>query len=69
MMREEVEMCPHCMSENIIQWDVEKDGYEVKCQHCGEKIMLCDACYHSDDNHMMKCDWCEGIGCRRKKVS
>jgi transcription elongation factor Elf1 len=39
MIREEVEWCPHCESENIIQWDVEKNGYEIICQHCGEKIM------------------------------
>lgn len=67
MMREEVEMCSNCMGENIIQWDVEKDGYEVKCQHCGEKIMLCDACFHSDDNEVHKCDWHEDKGCWRKR--
>jgi hypothetical protein len=68
MMREEIEWCHYCENENIIQWDVEKDGYEVRCQHCGAELMLCDACYHTDDPHMMKCDWCEGKGCRRKKV-
>ena len=67
MMREEVEMCPHCMGENVAQWDVERDGYQIECQHCGEKIMLCDACYHSDDNPNQKCDWsCEG--CFRNRV-
>lgn len=66
MMREEVEVCPHCMGENIIQWDVEKDGYQATCQHCGEKIMLCDACLHSDDNPSGKCDWDEESGCWRK---
>jgi uncharacterized protein (DUF983 family) len=40
MVREEVEICPNCMSENIFKWNVEKDGYEVKCKVCGEKMML-----------------------------
>lgn len=66
MIREEVEICPHCMYENTYQWNVEKDGYEVTCQYCGEKIMLCDACMHSDDNRAGKCDWCENNGCFRK---
>jgi hypothetical protein len=57
MIREEVEVCPYCDSENIIQWDVEKDGYVIKCSQCGKEMMLCDACYHSDDNKEQKCDW------------
>lgn len=65
--REEVEICPHCMGENIIKWNVKRDGYEIVCQHCGEKIMLCDACIHSDDNKHQKCDWCEDGGCFRKR--
>lgn len=68
MIREEVEVCPYCMGENIIQWDVEKDGYEVLCQHCGKKILLCDACRHSDDNEHQLCDWNEVHGCFRKKI-
>lgn len=69
MLREEVEVCPHCMGENIVQHDVEEDGYEVVCQHCGEKIMLCDACMHSEDNKGQGCDWSEANGCFRKAVS
>lgn len=68
MIREEVEVCPHCMGENILQHDVEKDGYEVICSHCGEKIMLCDACMHSDDNENRYCDWNEETGCFRKQM-
>ena len=64
---EVVEICPHCMGENIIKWNVKRDGYEIVCQHCGEKIMLCDACIHSDDNKHQKCDWCEDGGCFRKR--
>lgn len=67
MLREETELCPHCMGENVIQHDVEKDGYEVTCVHCGKLIMLCDACIHSADNPTNRCDWCENDGCFRKR--
>lgn len=67
ILQEEVEVCPHCMGENIIQWNVGRDGYEINCQHCGKRIMLCDACLHSDDNELRKCDWNENDGCFRKK--
>lgn len=65
MKREEVEICPYCMNENIVNWDVEKDGYEITCQYCGEKILLCDACLHSDDNKGGQCDWNDEKGCFR----
>lgn len=65
MLREETETCPYCGMENAIQWDVEKNGYEVKCAYCGKKIMLCDACLNSKDNEIQKCDWCETKGCFR----
>lgn len=67
MKREEVEICPYCMGENILQWDVEKDGYKTNCQHCGKEMMLCDACRHSDDNEKMMCDWIETTGCWRDR--
>ena len=67
MMREEVEVCPYCGGENILQWDVEANGYEATCQHCGKPMMLCDACLHSDDNKEMKCYWSEATGCFRKR--
>ena len=66
MLREETETCPHCMSDNTILHDVEQDGYQVICQHCGKPIMLCDACMHSDDNPGRKCDWTEETNCFRK---
>lgn len=57
-MTEAVEMCPHCMGENVYPgWDVEKQGYIAKCLHCGHEIMLCDECLHADDNPAQKCDW------------
>jgi len=65
MLREEFEMCPHCDNEITVEWDVEKDGYEVTCPECGRKIMLCDACSHSIDNRNRYCDWCDGK-CFRK---
>ncbi len=64
---EAVEVCPHCDSENEYpNWDVEKQGYIAICQTCGEQIMLCDECYHSDDNPQQRCDWhcVEKNGCR-----
>lgn len=53
---EAVEVCPHCMSENVYpMWDVEKSGFVAVCKHCGKEILLCDECIHMNDN----CDWCE----------
>ena len=42
MLREEIEMCPHCDTEITIEWDVENDGYEVICPECGEPIYFDD---------------------------
>lgn len=61
-----VEVCPHCMGENILQLDPETENYEAECQHCGKKIMLCDECLHAEDNTAQKCDWTEEGGCFRK---
>lgn len=67
MLREEVEVCPHCMGENILLYNVEENGYEVSCNHCGEKIMLCDACLYSKDNKERYYDWDEKTGCFRNR--
>lgn len=57
---EAVEVCPECGGENIYpNYDVEKEGYIAKCQHCGKQIFLCDECLHADDNEVQKCDWRE----------
>lgn len=69
MERVEVEVCPYCNNEISMRWDVERDGYQINCPFCGEKIMLCDACRHSDDNPEQKCDWCEQRNCFRKPKS
>ena len=56
---EAVEMCPHCDNENVYpMWDANVSGYVAVCKHCGAEIMLCDECYHSEDNQEQKCDWC-----------
>lgn len=64
---EVVEVCPHCMSENVLLWNSEKDGFEFTCKHCGEKIMLCSECLRAEDNKEEKCDWCQEDGCFRKQ--
>lgn len=65
MKWEVTEVCPYCESENTIIWNPEIDGYAIYCPHCGEKMMLCDACFHAEDNKEQRCDWCE-TGCWRE---
>lgn len=56
---ESVEVCPHCDSENVYPMlDANINGYVAVCNHCGKQIMLCDECFHSEDNPNQKCDWC-----------
>lgn len=62
---EVVEVCPECGAENIMTWDVEKEGYVAYCPHCGSKMMLCDECIHSDDAPI--CDWSPCNGCCRER--
>ena len=61
---EVVEVCPECGAENVMQWDIEKDGYVAYCSHCGSKMMLCDECIHSDNAPI--CDWNPCNGCCRE---
>ena len=61
---EVVEVCPECGAENVMQWDVEKDGYIAHCSHCGSKMMLCDECVHAEDAKI--CDWSSCNGCYRE---
>lgn len=58
------EVCPECGAENIMRWDVKKDGYVAYCPHCGSKMMLCDECFHSDDAPI--CNWSPRNGCFRE---
>lgn len=62
---EVTEVCPHCERENTLTWDPEEDGYTVYCPKCGNKMMLCDACRHAEDNPKGYCDWKES-GCWRQ---
>lgn len=65
------EMCPHCMNVVEMVWDVEESGYEAYCPCCGNRLMLCDACLHTDvdDNgkYIDRCDYtnngCGADGC------
>ena len=69
-MTEAVEMCPHCMGENVYpDWDAEIQGYIAVCSHCKTLIMLCDECLHSDDNPKQICDWSDNDGgtCFRRR--
>lgn len=57
---EVVEVCPHCGAENVYpMWDVNVNGYVAVCEDCGAEIMLCDECFHAEDNPNRFCDWCE----------
>ena len=56
------EYCPHCDKEQSLLWDAGKDGYEIYCPTCGEKIMLCSVCDEFDT-----CDWREDSGCKKRK--
>ena len=58
------EVCPDCGAENIMRWDVEKEGYVAYCSHCGSKMMLCDECLHSAKTPI--CDWNSCNGCHRE---
>lgn len=60
-MTEATEMCPHCQNEVTVQWNVEKDGYELYCPYCGFPIMLCSMCDARDGK---VCDWEEIKGCK-----
>lgn len=43
------ETCPYCDSEVEMRWDTDKRGYKAYCPVCGNRLMLCDECLHSDD--------------------
>lgn len=62
VLSEAVEVCPWCMGENVYPgYNIRKNGYVVKCQHCGKEIFLCDECLHAKDNPHGMCDWKESI--------
>lgn len=61
------EWCAHCEHEiEIHGWNTERDGYEAVCPYCGERLMLCDECQHSEDTH--GCDYNRHADtCHRRK--
>lgn len=61
------EVCPECGAENVMRWNVEKEGYVAYCPHCGSKMMLCDECIHADKTVI--CDWNPLNGCCREHQS
>ena len=64
---EAVEVCPHCLQENIYpMWNVKEKGFVASCEGCGAEIFLCDECMCTDKENGVThdCDWCDGK-CRR----
>lgn len=62
---EAVEVCPFCEQENVYpNWDVNKQGYVARCQHCGKLIMLCDECM-CEEGTCIHCNWTEEHNCYR----
>lgn len=55
------ELCPHCEREvEIHGWVTERDGYQAFCPYCGESLMLCDECQHSEQHY--GCDFDASTG-------
>lgn len=62
-----VECCSLCDTENEFRWDVETEGYEAFCPHCGKPMLICSECMRAEDNQLQKCDWSENGKCFRCK--
>ena len=44
-------------------WNTDTDGFKAFCPYCGERLMLCDECHHSETGN---CDYSrETDSCRR----
>lgn len=43
-----VEYCANCEGEIQMKWNVATDGYRAYCPVCGNRLMLCDECVHSN---------------------
>lgn len=57
------EMCPHCESEIEMRWNTDSQGFKAFCPVCGERLMLCDECRHTDG--MLGCDYDSQLDCCR----
>lgn len=42
------EWCPHCESEIEMRWKTDENGYRAFCPVCGNRLMLCDECRHTE---------------------
>ena len=42
------EYCPHCENEIEMRWDTDMRGFKAFCPVCGERLMLCDECQHTE---------------------
>ena len=49
------EFCPHCESEIEMRWNTDTDGYQAFCPVCGNRLMLCDECRHTEGTS--RCDY------------
>lgn len=61
------EFCANCEREvEIHGWDTERDGYQAFCPYCGDVLMLCDECQHTEPAPL--CDFNSETGmCRYRK--
>lgn len=50
------EWCSFCENEIELKWDVDGQGYKAFCPVCGNRLMLCDECQHSE-NCSAGCDF------------
>ena len=61
------ELCSECEREvEIHGWDTERDGYQAFCPYCGEVLMLCDECQHSEQRQPCDFDMSTGM-CRHRR--
>lgn len=49
------EFCPNCETEIEMRWNTDVLGFKAYCPVCGKRLMLCDACRHTDQPH--ECDY------------
>ena len=61
------EFCSCCENEIEMFWDTDTRGYKAFCPVCGQAMMLCDECRHSED--FLDCDWYGGECFRCKTKS
>lgn len=53
------EVCPYCDTEITMRWNIKEQGFKAFCPVCGKILMLCDECFHAEDEYAGKCNWCK----------